>query len=116
MSEVRRVVKRLFWPVVVGLLLLVALDVVPAEYVIAPLMGFAILRVGLASLGQFAAGGAHIPEGDPQPVDPRQERTTYWCAGCGAELLLLVRGAATTPPRHCGERMTERHEIASGRG
>jgi hypothetical protein len=105
--------KRAFWPVVAGLLVLVGLDVIEARYVLAPLMGLVILRFGLASLGQLAGGGgAHIPEGDPQPVDTRVERVTYWCAGCGAELLLLVRGAATTPPRHCGERMTERREVA----
>lgn len=109
----RRLLRRLFWPVVAGLLLLVALDVVEARYVFAPLMGLAIMRVGLASLGQLAGGGgAHIPEGDPVAVDTRVERVTYWCGGCGAELLLLVRGAATTPPRHCGERMVERREVA----
>ena len=60
--------------------------------------------------GSLRAGAAHIPDGPAVPVDPATERVTYWCGGCGAELLLLVRGAAVAP-RHCGERMTERREV-----
>jgi len=92
-------------------LALVAFDVVEARYVFAPLLGLFIWRVGIASLGSLRRGAAYVPDGPPEPVDPRDERITYWCGGCGAELLLLVRGAAV-PPRHCGERMTERHEVA----
>jgi DNA-directed RNA polymerase subunit RPC12/RpoP len=103
--------RRLFWPLVLVGLALAALDVIDARYVLAPLLGLLIWRVGVASFGSLRAGAAYVPEGDPVPVDPRTERTTYWCAGCGAELLLLVRGAQT-PPRHCGERMTERTELA----
>ncbi len=84
--------------------------VVPAAWVLAPLLGYLILRLGFASFGSLARGGAHIPSGDPEPVDQAQERVTYWCEGCGAELLLLVRGTPV-PPRHCGERMHERAEI-----
>ena len=86
------------------------LGLVEARYVFAPLLGLAIWMAGLASFRSLHGGGAHIPEGPPQPVDTREERITYWCADCGAELLLLVRGAAT-PPRHCGERMIERREV-----
>lgn len=103
--------RRLFWPVVGLGLLLVAFDVVPAAYVLAPLLGLFIYRFGVASLASFARGSVSIPDGPPQPVDVRTERTTYWCGGCGAELLLLVRGAAV-PPRHCGERMVERREVS----
>lgn len=90
--------------------LVVALTDVPAAYVFAPLLGLAILRIGLGSLFSLQAGAAHVPSGDPSPVDPTTERTTYWCGGCGAEVLLLVRGTES-PPRHCGERMHERVEI-----
>jgi predicted RNA-binding Zn-ribbon protein involved in translation (DUF1610 family) len=90
---------------------LVALTDVPAPYVLGPLLGLLIARVGLATFASLRAGGAHIPHGDPEPVDPRRERITYWCEGCGAEVLLLVRGTPM-PPRHCGERMIERHEVA----
>lgn len=83
---------------------------VPSSYVFAPLLGLGILWFGLGSLRSLQAGASHVPDGDPAPVDPAIERTTYWCAGCGAEVLLLVRGTAS-PPRHCGERMNERVEI-----
>ncbi len=104
-------VKRALW-LVVGLGLgAVVLGVVDARYVLAPLLGLAIWRVGIASFGSLRAGGAHIPDGPPEPVDPRTERISYRCSGCGAEMLLLMRGAAV-PPRHCGERMTEHREVA----
>lgn len=102
--------KRLFWPVVGVGVLLAALGVVEPRYVFAPLLGLFVWRVGIASFGSLRAGAAHIPDGPPTPVDPRSERVSYSCGGCGAELLLLVRGADTTP-RHCGERMTERREV-----
>ncbi len=86
----------------------------PAVYGLAPLLGLAILRVGYASLRSFQEGAAHIPSGEPTPLDVREERTTYWCEGCGAELLLLVRGTPM-PPRHCGERMAARREVRSSR-
>ena len=79
-------------------------------YGLAPLLGVLIFRIGYGSLASFQAGADHIPSGDPQPVDLAAERTVYWCQGCGAEALLLVRGTPI-PPRHCGERMTERLEV-----
>lgn len=98
--------------VAVGLLAVLS-GRVDARYVFAPLLGLLIWRIGVASFGSLRAGGAHIPKGDPVALDPAVERVTYWCAGCGAELLLLVRGAEV-PPRHCGERMAERHEVVRG--
>lgn len=91
---------------------LVVFDVVPAVYVFGPLLGLGIMRVGFASFGSLRRGASYIPDGPPQPVDPQRERVVYWCAGCGAELLLLVRGTETAP-RHCGERMTARDEVAA---
>lgn len=106
--------RRWFWVavgvVVVGMLL-VALGVVPAVYVYGPLLGLFIYFVGVASLGSFRRGASYVPSGPPEPVDSSSERTTYWCDGCGAEVLLLVRGTRA-PPRHCGERMHERREVA----
>ena len=98
------------WVALAIAVLVVAFTDVPAAYVFAPLLGVAILWFGLGSLLSLQAGAAHIPSGDPSPVDPTAERTIYWCAGCGAEVLLLVRGTES-PPRHCGERMRERVEI-----
>ena len=103
--------KRLFWLLLAVGVALVLTGTVPAAYLVGPLLGLLVYRVGVASLASFRRGGAAIPDGPPRPVDARRERTTYWCAGCGAEVLLLVRGA-DVPPRHCGERMTERREVA----
>lgn len=91
--------------------LLAAFGVVPWPYVLAPLLGVSIYAFGIASLASFRRGMTAVPDGPPVPLDVRAERVTYWCGGCGAELLLLVRGAPV-PPRHCGERMTERREVA----
>lgn len=101
--------KRLLWPIVGVGVLLVVTGLVEPRYVFAPLLGLLIWRVGIASFGSLRAGAAHVPDGPPVPVPP-DERITYWCAGCGAEVLLLVRGASVAP-RHCGERMTERREV-----
>ncbi|MEE8600124.1 hypothetical protein [Euzebya tangerina] len=82
---------------------------IPIEWVLAPLLGLFIYAVGVASLGSLRRGASYIPDGPPEPVDPAEERVSYYCTGCGAELLLLVRGSATAP-RHCGEKMHERIE------
>jgi DNA-directed RNA polymerase subunit RPC12/RpoP len=99
--------------VVVAVVVVLGTDV-PAAYVFAPLLGMAILWFGLGSLRSLQAGASHIPDGDPVPVDVTSERITYWCAGCGAEVLLLIRGTESAP-RHCGERMRERVEIVRER-
>jgi hypothetical protein len=98
------------WAVVLAGLGLVVFAGVPLAYVLGPLVGLLIAKIGLATFGAMRAG-AHTRDDAPQPLDPRLERVTYSCEGCGAELLLLVRGTAL-PPRHCGERMAERHEIS----
>lgn len=102
--------RAVFWGAVAIAVVAVVTTDVPAAYVFAPLLGVAILWLGLGSLRSLQAPAAHVPDGDPQAVDPTIERTTYWCGGCGAEVLLVVRGT-DTPPRHCGERMHERVEI-----
>jgi DNA-directed RNA polymerase subunit RPC12/RpoP len=109
------VLRRLFWPAVGVGVLLAALGLVEARYVFAPMLGLFIWRLGIASFGSLRQGAAHIPDGPAAPVDLSAERVTYWCGGCGAEVLLLVRGADVAP-RHCGERMVERHEVARGVG
>jgi hypothetical protein len=84
---------------------------IPAAYVFGPLGGLLIFRVGTASFRSLREGARHIPDGPPVPVDTTAERTVYWCGGCGAEVLLLVRGTEMAP-RHCGETMTTRTEVA----
>lgn len=112
MARTVRLLKRLFWPVVVAGLVLAATGVVEPAYVFAPLLGLAIWRVGIASFGSLRRGGGHVPDGRPEPMDLASERIRYWCGGCGAELVLIVRGSDVAP-RHCGEAMTERREIRS---
>lgn len=110
-----RTLKRLVWlgfAAMVVVAFVVDVEWLHPGYVLAPLLGLVILRLGWATFGSLAGGGMS-PDDEPQPVDPSQERVRYWCEGCGAELLLLVRGTAT-PPRHCGERMHERHEVVHG--
>jgi DNA-directed RNA polymerase subunit RPC12/RpoP len=106
--------RRLVWVAVLVAGVLVALDVVEPAYVFGPLLGLLILRVGLATFGSLRAGSAAVPDGPPVPVDPALERVVYACGGCGAEVLLLVRGTQVAP-RHCGERMTGRVEVPRGR-
>ncbi|WP_370325902.1 hypothetical protein [Euzebya sp.] len=102
--------KRALWAVILVALGAALAGRIPLEWVLAPLLGVAIWSVGVASLGSLRRGGDHIPDGPPTPVEPEDGRVTYLCSGCGAEMLLLVRGSAT-PPRHCGERMHERTEV-----
>lgn len=98
--------------VVIGLVVVgLAISVFGAVYVFAPLLGVTIWLVGIKSFAALRHGAAHIPDGPPQPVDVRTERVVYACGGCGAEVLLLVRGTETAP-RHCGEKMTTHREVA----
>lgn len=94
---------------------LVALDVVEAKYVLAPLLGVGIWLWARATLRSFTTGahGADLADDGPERVDPStDDRTLYWCEECGTELVLVVRGSGL-PPRHCGTRMHERTEILS---
>lgn len=78
------------------------------------------LVMSLALAGVFALVGigmlrslTHRPHrvlDEPELVDDDDARTVYRCDACGTEVLLLIRGS-DTPPRHCGERMSEREEI-----
>lgn len=91
---------------------LVASGAAPAPYVFGPLVGLAIWKVGSAMFVTLRSQPAHVPDGSPpEPLDLERERVVYHCEGCGAEVVLLVRGTPV-PPRHCGERMTEHHEVA----
>lgn len=106
--------RRLLWLIALLALVGAFAGAYPVEYVLAPMLGLLIYSVGVAMLGSIKRGGSHIPDGPPAPVDPTAERVIYLCTGCGAELLLLVRGSHT-PPRHCGERMHERVEVPATR-
>lgn len=98
----------MLWALLAFVAIVVAVVFDP-KWVLAPLIGVAVYRIGTGMLRSMAAD-AQAPAGPPQPVLHRAERTLYWCEQCGAELLLVVRGAAAAP-RHCGERMHERVEL-----
>lgn len=80
------------------------------RWVLGPLAGYLIYRAGTSMLRGMAAGAGTTPD-EPEPMVGKPERVLYWCEQCGAELLLVVRGS-DRPPRHCGERMHERVELA----
>ena len=78
-----------------------------------------IIAAGLAAVGigmLRSLGGrvpAHAaPQAEPEPV-AANVRITFWCETCGTEVLLLRKGSEN-PPRHCGEPMTRREEVARG--
>jgi hypothetical protein len=82
--------------------------------IIAVVFGLVILGILMATLRGFAG-----PRGGGKPaieaVEPMPEglRILYWCETCGFEVLVLRRGTEN-PPRHCGESMAKREEIARG--
>ena len=100
------------WLVALGVFVVGAVVWVLAgpQWVLAPLAGYSVYLIGTSMLRNMARDARATAPVQPEPVDPRDERTVYSCDGCGAELLLVVRGAATAP-RHCGEAMRERIEV-----
>ncbi|MEX2550438.1 MAG: hypothetical protein WD638_09440 [Nitriliruptoraceae bacterium] len=84
------------------------------QWVLAPLLGYALLRWSIASLRVLVHDGKELG-GDDDDAGPAAAdgRTLFWCEECGTELLLLVRGSARAPS-HCGQRMHERTEIRDG--
>ncbi|GGI02975.1 hypothetical protein [Egicoccus halophilus] len=84
------------------------------RWVLAPLLGWAMLTWLLASLRVLGrdAKAPGMPDEDELEVAPvgSGERTLFWCEECGTEVLLLVRGTSRAPS-HCGQRMHERTEI-----
>ncbi len=81
------------------------------QWVLAPLLAFALLRWSIASLRVLVTDAKHLETGagEAAPVGA-DERTLFWCEECGTEVLLLVRGTSRAPS-HCGQRMHERTEI-----
>jgi len=83
------------------------------QWVLAPLLAYALLRWSLASLRVLVTDAKHLA-GDAVAAAPvaSDERTLFWCEECGTEVLLLVRGTSRAPS-HCGQRMHERTEISN---
>ncbi|MEX2328449.1 MAG: hypothetical protein WD575_01865, partial [Nitriliruptoraceae bacterium] len=79
------------------------------RWVLAPLLGWAMLTWLLTSLRSLTQRPSYLPGGADAPVDALAagERTLFWCEECGTEVLLVVRGTKRAPS-HCGQRMNER--------
>ena len=75
-------------------------------------MAFVMGAVGVGMLRSLAGRRPHEALDEPEAV-PADVRLTYWCENCGTELLLLRKGS-DAPPRHCGESMVKREEVARG--
>jgi DNA-directed RNA polymerase subunit RPC12/RpoP len=101
----------LVWLVVAVIAVLVAVVADP-RWVVAPLAGYVIYKVGTGMLANLAADAGASPP-PPRRLDDPRERTVYACEMCGTEVVLVVRGEEGAP-RHCGERMRGRTEIPRG--
>jgi predicted homoserine dehydrogenase-like protein len=88
-----------------------ALAVSAGRIAVALVIASVLLSIGLGmlmSLVRRTPRNVPLPEAEPPPANMR---ITFWCEECGTEVLLLRKGSES-PPRHCGEPMTRREEIA----
>lgn len=69
---------------------------------IAVFIGFAILRIGIATVR--SASGGQLPGEQPEPEDVEELDVFFVCAECGTEFRVTRLGQAQVP-RHCGEKM-----------
>ena len=80
--------------------------------VIAIAIGYAIWRIGIATLR--SASGGILPSERHEPEDVEELDVFFVCAECGTEFQVTRLGEAQVP-RHCGERMqVERRPRAGG--
>ncbi|MEX0868515.1 MAG: hypothetical protein WD011_02480 [Nitriliruptoraceae bacterium] len=81
------------------------------RWVLAPVLGWVLLRWLLGSLRALVADSSHAPEAfDAIDARAADGRTIFWCEECGTEVLALRRGSPRAPS-HCGQRMHERTEL-----
>lgn len=80
------------------------------RFAIAVVMFLVLFSIGIGMLRSLGARRPHEPAGPPEPPPPGV-RVTFWCENCGTEVLLLRQGTES-PPRHCGEQMLRREEVA----
>ena len=84
-----------------------------ARVAVAVVIAAALVSIGLGmllSLVRRTPRNVPLPEAEAPPANVR---ITYWCEECGTEVLLLRKGS-DAPPRHCGEAMIQREEVARG--
>ena len=78
---------------------------------VAVVIAVALVSIGLGmllSLVRRTPRNVPLPLAEPPPANVR---ITFWCEECGTEVLLLRKGS-DAPPRHCGESMIQREEVA----
>jgi predicted RNA-binding Zn-ribbon protein involved in translation (DUF1610 family) len=66
--------------------------------------------VGIGMLRSLNRTPRSVPLSEVE-VTPPDVRVTYRCETCGTEMLLLRKGSEAAP-RHCGEAMARREEVA----
>jgi hypothetical protein len=71
----------------------------------------ALATIGIGMLRSLVGRTPHAHDPEDAVTQPADVRIVFRCENCGTELLLLRRGSETAP-RHCGEGMTLREEIA----
>jgi hypothetical protein len=76
---------------------------------LAVLFGLIIFGLGFATVRGFAGPRGGVAKPEPAPL-AAGVRLLFWCENCGAEFLVMRRGADTIP-RHCGEPMHRREEV-----
>jgi hypothetical protein len=81
---------------------------------IAIVVALAFSSIGLGMLRSLAQRKPRAGDA-PAVAPPPDVRISFWCENCGTELLMLRKGSET-PPRHCGEPMIRREEVARGEG
>jgi hypothetical protein len=81
---------------------------------IAVLFALAFATVGIGMLRSLRAAPRNVPLDHVEPP-PAGTRVTFWCEDCGTEVLLLRKGSESAP-RHCGEAMVRREEVAHPSG
>ncbi len=69
---------------------------------IALLIGYVILKIGIATVR--SASGGQLPGDQPEPEDVEELEVFFVCAECGTEFRVTRLGQAQVP-RHCGEKM-----------
>ncbi len=72
---------------------------------IALLIGYVILKIGIATVR--SASGGQLPGDQPEPEDVEELEVFFVCAECGTEFRVTRLGQAQVP-RHCGEKMQVR--------
>ncbi len=78
---------------------------------IALFIGYAIWKIGIATVR--SASGGQLPGDQPEPEDVEELEVFFVCAECGTEFRVTRLGQAQVP-RHCGEKMQVERRPSAG--